>query len=87
MGGAAVAAGAAAAAAAMAAVAEYAMPSPVRGRMGLPTAAAAVAAAAMLRVEAAAGMVAEGVTGGIPTWQYFGTGYAYPCIANGCAQG
>ena len=86
MGGAAVAA-AAAAAAAMAAVAEYAMPSPVRGRMGLPKAAAAAAAAAMLRVEAAAGMVAEGVPGGIPTWEYFGTGYAYPCIANGCAQG
>jgi hypothetical protein len=87
MGGAAVAAGAVAAAAAKAAVAEYAMPSPVQERMGRPTAAAAAAAAAMLRVEAAAGMVAEGVTGGKPRWKYFGTGYAYPCIANGCAQG
>ena len=82
-----MAVGAAAVAAAMAAAAEYAVPSPVRGRMGRPTAAAAAAAAAMLLVEAAAGMVAEGVPGGIPTWEYFGTGYAYPCIANGCAQG
>ena len=48
----------------MAAAARYATTSPVRGRMGRPTAAEAVAVA---MVEEVAALVAKGVPGGIPT--------------------
>ena len=83
---AAVAAGAAVAVA-MGAVAEYAVPSPVRGRMGRPTAAAEEEEEEMLRAEAEAGKVAEDVSWGISTWNHCGTEYAQPCIASECAQG
>ena len=58
---------------AVAAAAKCATASPVRGRMGRPTAVVAAAAVATTQVEAQS-MGVEGVHAGIPTSQYFRTG-------------